>query len=48
MAGIVTAVYVKEGYARKKGQVMVELDDRVTETVAGRSQYPTGSGHQHF
>lgn len=31
MAGIVTAVYVKEGDRVKKGQVMVDLDDQITK-----------------
>lgn len=31
MAGIVTAVFVKEGSPVKKGQVMAELDDQVTK-----------------
>ena len=31
MAGIVTAVYVKEGTPVKKGQVMVDLDDQITK-----------------
>jgi RND family efflux transporter MFP subunit len=31
MAGVVTAVYVKEGTHVKKGQVMADLDDQVTK-----------------